>query len=184
MYIRPSHVADIDRIMEILADGRASIGALGIDQWQKGYPHRDVVERDVANGESYVVVDENDRALATAMMSPAGEPDYDCIYDGAWLVDAPSEEPHYLVVHRVAVASECKGRGLASALLAKAAELAEVMGKESVRIDTHPGNEPMRRMVQKNGFQECGIIHISHAEDGIPQRVAYEKLVIPECVEF
>ena len=184
MHIRPSHVADIDRIMEILADGRRALGELGIDQWQKGYPHRSIVEKDVANGESYVVVDADDRAVGTAMMSPAGEPDYDIIYDGEWLIDAPSEEPHYLVVHRVATAAEYTGRGIASALLAKAEELAAVMGKESVRIDTHPGNVPMRRMVQKNGFHKCGTITISHAEDGIPERIAYEKRVTPECMEF
>ena len=181
--IRKTQEGDLEKVTEILDEARGTIAKLGINQWQDGYPNRTVIEEDLLAGRSYVAEAEG-AVCGTFALITDGEETYNQIYDGAWLVDAPSEEPHYLVVHRVAVASECKGRGLASALLAKAAELAEVMGKESVRIDTHPGNEPMRRMVQKNGFQECGIIHISHAEDGIPQRVAYEKLVIPECVEF
>ena len=42
-----------------------------------------------------------------------------------------------------------------------------------VRVDTHEGNIPMRKMLEKNGFEYCGTIHLL---DGQP-RVAYEKLV-------
>ena len=64
--------------MSILADGRASLAALGIDQWQGGYPHRAVIEDDTARGDSYVV-EADDRIVATAMIGFSGERDYDRI---------------------------------------------------------------------------------------------------------
>ena len=69
--------------MSILADGRASLAALGIDQWQGGYPHRAVIEDDTARGDSYVV-EADDRIVATAMIGFSGERDYDRIEEGSW----------------------------------------------------------------------------------------------------
>ena len=63
MDFRKAGEQDIDLIMGILADGRAALQALGIDQWQGGYPHRAVVEADVTRGESYVAKD-GDLALS------------------------------------------------------------------------------------------------------------------------
>ena len=103
--------------MSILADGRASLAALGIDQWQGGYPHRAVIEDDTARGDSYVV-EADDRIVATAMIGFSGERDYDRIEEGSWLTSCTSERPCYGVVHRVAVASDGKNRGAATFLLA------------------------------------------------------------------
>jgi RimJ/RimL family protein N-acetyltransferase len=41
-----------------------------------------------------------------------------------------------------------------------------------IRIDTHHDNVVMQHVVQKAGFQRCGIIYIA---DGTP-RIAYELL--------
>lgn len=84
--------------MSILADGRASLAALGIDQWQGGYPHRAVIEDDTARGDSYVV-EADDRIVATAMIGFSGERDYDRIEEGSWLTSCTSERPCYGVVH-------------------------------------------------------------------------------------
>ena len=176
MQFRRTCEHDIDRIMDILADGRASLAALGIDQWQGGYPHRAVVEADVARGDSHVVED-GDRIVATCMISFSGERDYDRIDEGSWLTACTSADPCYGVVHRVAVDSSGKNRGAATFLLARAEDLARANGRSSVRIDTHPGNEPMRRLLAKAGYAQCGIIYIAHAEEGTPERIAYEKLV-------
>lgn len=166
--------------MDILADGRASLAALGIDQWQGGYPHRAVVETDVERGDSFVVED-GGRIIATAMIGFAGERDYDRIEGGAWLTDCTSAAPCYGVVHRVAVRSGDKGKGAAAYLLARAEELAASEGSASVRIDTHPGNAPMRRLLEKCGYTQCGTIYIAHAEEGTPERIAYERLLPAEA---
>lgn len=177
MQFRKTNPHELDRIMELLADGRTALGALGIDQWQGGYPHREAIEHDVAHGDSYVIEDEG-VLIATAMIGFSGERDYDRIEGGTWLTSCLSDNPCYAVVHRVAVDSACKGRGAATFLLDRAECLARERGYASVRIDTHPGNAPMRKLLIKNGFTECGTIYIGHADgEATPERIAYERLV-------
>ncbi|WP_270299569.1 hypothetical protein, partial [Eggerthella sinensis] len=114
MQFRRTRERDIDRIMAILADGRASLAALGIDQWQGGYPHRAVIEADVARGDSYVVEDEGG-VIATAMIGFAGERDYDRIEEGAWLTACTSNDPCYGVVHPCRPWTRALARGAATA---------------------------------------------------------------------
>ena len=58
-----------------------------------------------------------------------------------------------------------------------ATALAKALGLPSVRIDTHHGNRPMQRALEKEGFQPCGdIILVGGPEDGDP-RLAFERLL-------
>lgn len=181
MEFRKTRVNEIDRVMEILLDGKASLKALGIDQWQgDGYPSRDIIVGDVENGVSYVVEDARGHLAATCMISFSGEPDYDEI-EGVWLTEGSSSDPAYAVVHRVAVAADSTGKGAARFMLASAQRIACDQGVQSVRVDTHPGNVPMLRLIASCGFTECGIIRIKHAEGLTPERVAFEKIVQPRC---
>ena len=172
MEVRATTVDDIDRVMEVLADGRRAIAALGIDQWQAGYPFRETIEADVANGQSFVVIDDG-AVVGTFMMTYDGEPTYDAI-DGSWLTGTDSTDPAYGCIHRIAVCDEARGRGVAKFAIAEGIRLAGERGAESVRIDTHPGNVRMRGLCDCMGFSECGTIYISHAGEGTPDRVAFE----------
>ena len=177
MELRKAEHSDLDRIMEILSDGRDALAALGTDQWQGGYPTREIIENDIARRESLVSVDDEGRLMATAMVACRDELDYREIFDGAWLTESLPDDPCYVVVHRVAVASEKKHNGVGASILDYAAWLARELGCASVRIDTHPGNVPMQKLLEKNGFTRCGTIRISHAEGATPERYAYEKVV-------
>lgn len=175
MDIRPAQAQDIDTLMELYAQGRSALAALGIDQWQGGYPDRATIESDVAREETFVIEGEGEIG-GVAMIGAGGESDYDSI-DGAWLTDSDSSEPTYLVVHRIATSTARTHRGYASRLIGFAEQRARNLGCKSVRIDTHPGNVRMRGLMGKLGFKECGIIMISHSSEGTSERIAYEKLV-------
>lgn len=167
MTIRHAEKKDIDRIMQIIADARESIGRLGIDQWQYGYPTRDTVKEDIALERSFVAIDD-DKICATFALILHGEPTYKKIYCGAWIGDGD-----YVALHRIAIDSAHRGRGVAEGIISFLADYARENGYSSIRVDTHSGNLPMRRMLEKNGFEYCGTIHLL---DGQP-RVAYEKIV-------
>jgi GNAT superfamily N-acetyltransferase len=167
MTIRLAEKKDIDRIMQIIADARESIGRLGIDQWQYGYPTRDIVKEDITLERGFVVENEGEICATLALMLH-GEPTYKKIYCGAWISDG-----EYLALHRIAIESKYRGRGIAEKIVEFLSEYANENGYSSVRVDTHQGNIPMRKMLEKNGFEYCGTIHLL---DGQP-RVAYEKLV-------
>ena len=177
MKLRKTEVHEIDRVMEILLDGKAALATLGIDQWQgEGYPARDIVEQDVREGVSYVIEEDNGHLAATCMLSFSGEEDYDEI-EGEWLTEGDSSNPAYAVVHRVAVAADSVGKGAARLMLGNAQTLAHEGGAQSLRVDTHPGNVPMLSLLRSSGFTECGIICIKHAGGLTPERVAFEKLL-------
>ena len=170
MNIRQSKAADLDALMSLFAEARGTIAALGIDQWQDGYPSEAVIARDIQQGQSYCI-EADGQICATFTLIDDGEPTYDCIYDGAWLTG--DGKGHYLAIHRVAIAVAMRGRGIATVLLEYAADFARQHQMTSLRIDTHRGNVVMRRMLEKNGFTYCGIIYL---ESGA-ERVAYEKRI-------
>ena len=111
MIIRLAEKKDIDRIMQIISDARESIGRLGIDQWQYGYPTRDIVKEDVMLERGFVVVD-NGEICATFALMLHGEPTYKKIYCGAWISDS-----EYLALHRIAINSANRGKGIAEEII-------------------------------------------------------------------
>ena len=167
MTIRLAEKKDIDRIMQIISDARESIGRLGIDQWQYGYPTRDIIIDDVARGFSYVVCD-GDEICATFCIKEDEEPTYINIYEGAWL----SAEASY-ALHRIAICNLKRGKGIAGEIIKFIVQKCKDDGISSLKVDTHEGNLPMRRMLEKNGFVYCGIIYLGTGE----KRVAYEKTI-------
>lgn len=165
---RPDH---LERMCEITAQAKRQLRDLGLDQWQKGYPSREVWEGDIRGQTGYVAVEDGE-VLGAFALQVDPEPSYGHI-DGAWLTDGAP----YLSMHRVCVADGCKGRGIAGKMFAFALERTRALGLGSLRIDTHPGNVPMQRALEKAGFSRCGsIVLVEGCEKG-GARVAYEQLV-------
>jgi ribosomal protein S18 acetylase RimI-like enzyme len=171
MNIRPATRTDLPALLPLFEEARRTIAALGIDQWQNGYPNEAVLAEDIALSRSFCATAEAGAVRASLALLPDGEPTYDHILDGTWLTG--DRTTGYLAIHRVAIAVACRGQGLAAMLLAFAADYARARGLTSLRIDTHQGNVVMRRMLEKNGFTHCGTILL---KSGDP-RVAYEKIL-------
>ncbi len=167
MIIRKAEKNDVDRIIEIFDEARGTIAKLGIDQWQDGYPTREIADDDISAERSYVI-EIDGKVCATFVILLGGDPTYNIIYDGEWLCG--NEEKRYAAIHRVAIAVECRGHGIAEEMLSFVGKIAKEHDLLSLRIDTHEGNIVMRRMLERNRFTYCGVIHL---ENGAP-RVAYE----------
>ena len=170
MLFRKTTNSDIASLMPIFEEARKTIAALGIDQWQNGYPSEGVVLADVEKDQSYLC-ELDGKVCGTFAMLKDGEPTYDKIYDGHWPTGDDSRD--YIAIHRVAISVSSRGRGLSGRIIAYATEFATSLGRKSLRIDTHRGNVVMRRMLEKNGFSYCGIIYLENGDE----RVAYEKTV-------
>ena len=171
--IRKSTPADIDYLLAVFNEARATIKALGIDQWQNGYPSTDVILEDIAKGESYSVVCDGE-ICGTFALIEHGEHTYDRIIHGAWLTgDSVGRDPIYFAIHRVAISVNMRGQGIATKIIDLAQTQARLAGKRSLRIDTHRGNVVMRRMLEKHSFAHCGTIFLDSGDE----RVAYEKLI-------
>lgn len=167
---RPARPDDLDTILATVAQARAAIARLGIDQWQDGYPEREVIEADITEGIGWVFEADGEVAGYLAL-APSPEPVYAQI-DGAWLCGGD-----YLTVHRSCAGDAARGKGLGAAMLAFAEEQARARGLTSVRADTHRGNVVMRHLLEKRGFSYCGTVRYD-VTAGDPLRVAYEKSVM------
>ena len=161
----------------MLADGRTRLATLGIEQWQGCYPQEETIISDIKRNESFVVEEENKMILATAMLGLTGESDYRTIHQGQWLTSCINDVVPYAVLHRVAVCRSARGKGVSTFLINEMEKVAINEGKKSVRVDTHPLNYPMRKLLERQGYGECGFVVISHAEKFDPRRVAYEKVL-------
>lgn len=161
MQVRKSLVGDIDRLLQLMEAAKGIMRNDGnMTQWADGYPQREVIEHDIAQGHSYVCV-ENDTVVATFVFMPGPEPTYSHIEDGAWIDDV---KPYY-VIHRVA--STPDSHGVFKAMMEHCLQYTD-----NIRIDTHRDNRIMRHCFERNGFRYCGIIHIRNGEE----RVAYQRL--------
>lgn len=175
MNIRATTPKDIDGVMTIIEEARGTIAALGINQWQNGSPNRAMITEDMALGQGRVVTEDDGAIIGTFALIYTGEPVYDVICDGAWLGadKAADGSVAYIAIHRVAVSVARRGSGISTAIIGYAEEFARILGKTSLRIDTHEGNVVMRRMLEKHGFVHCGTVYL---QNGDP-RVAYEKVL-------
>lgn len=165
MEFRKSVKSDIPQIMSIVKQAQAYFKEQNIDQWQNGYPNEEVINNDIKNEDSYVIIKE-DEVVATTVVSFDKESSYKNIIDGKWLTNGD-----YGVIHRVAVNNTYKGLGLSHKIIKYAQELCLEKGVHSIKVDTHEENIPMQSLLKKNGFEYCGVIYL---EDG-GKRVAFEK---------
>ena len=154
--------------MPIFDEARATIAALGIDQWQNGYPNREVISEDIKKAQSHCVSVDGE-ICGTFALIVDGEPTYNEIFDGKWLTGNGND--NYFAIHRVAISVKCRGKGISTAIINHCAEEAKKAHKKSLRIDTHKGNIVMRKMLEKHGFIHCGTIYLDSGD----ARVAYEK---------
>ena len=167
--IRKTQKSDVPSLMAVFDEARKTIKALGIDQWQNGYPSADVIFDDIEKSQSYCVEIDGE-ICATFAIIRFGEPTYDSIYGGKWLT---CDEKGYLAIHRVAISVKYRGRGISTAIIDFAIDLARELDKKSLRIDTHQGNIVMRKMLEKHDFSYCGLIYLENRDE----RVAYEKII-------
>ncbi len=175
MELRKVELSELDRVMDVYEDGRRSLAKLGIDQWQHGRPSRAMLEADIVNGELFACI-EDGAVLGYVMFSLRGDADYDRL-EGSWLSEGDSTNPDYGVVHRLVADSRTGRRGVASFLMGQVEELARAAGVKGVRLDTHPGNIPMRRLLAKLSYTKCGTFHLVGCPEPVTERYAYEKLV-------
>ena len=168
MTFRKTTTEDIPELMKIIQQAKTYLKEQGVNQWQDGYPNEEAFEEDIAKGVSYVL-EEGETILGTLALIFGEDPTYQKIYDGAW----KTEGIPYATIHRIAVAAEQKGKGIAGVMLAEAEKLCKGKKVHSIRIDTHRDNHSMHRFLFKSKFEPCGIIYLA---SGAP-RVAYEKRI-------
>ena len=162
MEIRLAFPNEVDAIMQVIEEAKKCLAEAGSTQWQNGYPNTDTIIEDIISGQAYVALEEGE-LLAYAAVTKSPEKAYEDIYDGSW----EGRESEYLVFHRIAVASDVQGQGVAQTFLEG---LIEGFDYLDFRSDTHDKNKAMQHIFEKLGFKQVGKVPV----DG--ERLAYQKL--------
>ena len=129
------------------------------NQWINGYPSADLILKEIASQHSYICESREGEILGTFCFIPGEDPTYARIDNGEWLNNDP-----YFVIHRLA--TNGKQKGVAAACLKWCFEHCP-----NIRVDTHHDNIVMQNILEKQGFQRCGIIY---THNGTP-RIAYQQ---------
>lgn len=162
MEIRKASQHDLEAILPIYAYARQQMAKGGNpSQWGTDKPDTETLRQDIRQGNLFLM-ESNGEAVGVFAFFLGEEPTYQQI-EGKWLNGLP-----YGVIHRVA--SNGKQKGILGQCL-------NFCGKftNNLRIDTHQQNGVMRRLLEQNGFQECGVIYV---EDNTP-RIAFQRCT--EC---
>ena len=172
MQIQKAELKDLPQMMIIYQRAREFMRETGNpDQWKDSYPQEEVVRRGIEEGKAWLCTadgpedgQEEDgltqgEVLGTFYFAVEDDRTYHEIEGRGWL----NHEP-YGVIHRIA--SSGRGKGFARFCFAWAAGQCL-----NLRIDTHEDNWVMQHVLEKNGFVQCGMIHLA---DGSP-RLAYHR---------
>lgn len=152
--VRKTSLDDLPEVMAIYDYAREKMSKAGNpNQWIDGYPSIEIISKDIAEGNSYVI--EKDGKIIGVFTFIIGEdPTYGNI-DGEWLNSQP-----YGTIHRIAAAPDTKG----------IADICLEFCKSkisNIRIDTHADNKVMLNWITSRQFKYCGIIR---CHNGSPRK--------------
>ena len=167
MNFRKATKNDVNNILNIIDMAKEYLKSQDIDQWQNGYPNKEVIEEDIEKNIAYV--SEIDGKISGYMAIVfENDPNYSEIFEGKWLSDKP-----YSTIHRIALDTSFRGQSLSAKMIEFAEKLTVEKGYPSMRIDTHNDNKVMQKLISKSGYIYCGIIYVA---DKTP-RLAYERII-------
>ncbi|MBW8360716.1 MAG: GNAT family N-acetyltransferase [Kaistella sp.] len=159
---QPSDAQEIWEILQQAIEKRRFDGSL---QWQDGYPNPETVKNDIEKGAGFVLKNGLQTVAYSALIFN-DEPAYSSI-DGKWLSDGD-----FLVIHRVAVSEEFRGKGVIKEMFRLFEEYALQNNVFSIKVDTNFDNTPMLAILEKLGYTYCGKVYVRSGE-----RMAFEKIL-------
>lgn len=167
MQVRLGKLEDVHAVMELVARVVPIMRAAGNLQWDDEYPNAAVFARDAEMGQLWVV--EIDGQIAGfAAITTDQEKEYAQV---GWDISEVA-----VVVHRLAVDSEFRGRGIAAALMLQAEVVARARSISVLRIDTNTSNQATQKLFPKLGYDLAGEIELGF-RPGLRFR-CYEKRLV------
>lgn len=158
--VRLAAPEDLPAIWNIYAYARDYMAKSGnAGQWGRDNPKPEIVYEDLDRGNLYVIT-ERGRICGVFAFIIGNDATYERI-SGAWHASTV-----YGTIHRLA------GDGTVGGIFSRCLSFCEERWGY-LRVDTHEKNQIMRHLLNKNGFQPCGIIHVS---DGSP-RIAFDRIL-------
>ncbi len=159
---KKAQLEDLDLIEAIAKGAISSLRENKIDQWNNGYPNRQVFLEDIQKERGFLYKD-----MAYVALIFDSDPNYQKI-DGAWHYDQK-----YVALHRTMVLKASQGLG--RELFLASEKYISAQGYNYLRIDTHQSNFIMLGLLKKLGYRYCGEITLAYDHS---LRQAFDKLIV------
>ncbi|TKC00132.1 GNAT family N-acetyltransferase [Pedobacter cryophilus] len=167
---RKATLNEIPQIWEILQKAIQRRKEDGSNQWQDGYPNPEVIKNDMEKEAGFVLTG-NEKVIGYCAVFINDEPAYANI-EGKWLTN-----DDFVVFHRVAIAEDYLGKGLAKEMMRFIEDFALGHNIYSVKADTNFDNLAMMKSFEKAGYTYCGDVYFRGSA-----RKAYEKVLVKSIV--
>ncbi|VXC24566.1 GNAT family N-acetyltransferase [Flavobacterium sp. 9AF] len=162
---RKAKINDLSEIWVILQKAIQRRKEDGSNQWQDGYPNPDVIQNDIEKEIGFVLTD-NQKIIGYTAVLINDEPEYAKIV-GKWVTDED-----FVVFHRVAIAEDYLGKGLAKLMIIYIEKYALENNIYSVKADTNFDNHAMMSIFDRLDYIYCGEVYFRGSA-----RRAYEKVL-------
>ncbi len=139
---------DLGKIADLAKVVREDMILNGLNQWLGNYPGYDNFYQDLTSNGLFVYWQEN-VVIGSVTILVENEVAYKEVL---W------ETKKALVVHRILVDPKLQGHGYGKELLNYAIKMAIDQGFEAIKIDTHPDNLKMQKMLKSLGFLYRGYL--------------------------
>lgn len=152
MKIKLAKEEDLAEMRKVFNHGRkVQLETGNLTQWKKGYPTDSLILEDIKKDAAHLCLDETDELLAVFSVFTEADPTYAEI-EGEWL-----NNEEYATIHRIAATGKVSGAGQYC--------IKWVMDQyKNIRIDTHHKNKQMKHILEKLGFEYCGVIYLENGD--------------------
>ena len=165
--IRKANPNDLSEIKKLTEACAKALQQQNIFQWNKHYPSREKLQKDIEKQELYVFEQEN---MITSIIVLTSK--MDAVYRNIkWL----SKTGNNLYVHRLATHPEYWGKGYARKMMDFAEEFAKNKNFISIRLDTFSENIRNQKFYESRGYTKLGDVYFPHKNEH-PFH-CYEKLL-------
>jgi GNAT superfamily N-acetyltransferase len=156
MNIRLALPSELNEVYQLYADARIHLRGQGIHQWSDNYPSRQTTLLDIEREELFVL-EKNQHIYGAICLNERQDDQYKLI---AWRLN----DDNPLVIHRLVIAPDAQGGGLARQLMDFAEKQALDRGYLSIRLDAYTGHERVRRFYEQRGYVSRGMVFFEGRE--------------------
>jgi ribosomal protein S18 acetylase RimI-like enzyme len=150
MKIEAASMNDLKAITSLYTSVTKNLRNNGVTQWDRFYPNRFVISKDLKNGQLHAILEEGFCIGAVVVNSEQSSK-----YSGLPWKD---QEGRPAVIHRLAVHPDSQGKGIGKKMLHYSEELAKSQGYTSIRLDAYTANPAAITMYERAGYHPIGQI--------------------------
>ena len=148
--IREAKIENLDAIFSLVSRCTEHMLTQHIQQWDTLYPSDTLLKKDI-EAQSLFVIEDSHRIIGIIVLNEDQEPEYSALN---WQYT----EGKALIIHRLCVAPDAQGKGIATQLMDFAEQYALENRYTTIRLDAFQENPVAVALYEKRGYHKAGVV--------------------------